>query len=310
MAEIPPETVPSSSQPSSSQKSPQDSSQSVIVDFLADRLTWTIKSVPAFPNFAPYPGACYQMFPGMYPALVPGLTLPQHEEHGSRGAGIYAVSVNPFDRQVTGLPYNTLIPLTYHTPTRPSSEAAAASEYQGQAGQQQQPQQQQPAPQRQVVVRRFQIAFQIDLFLMLKLAAVIFLFNQDGSRQRLIVLVFFAALIYLYQTGALTPIIRWLSRGMQRAAAPPHPPRPAARAENVAAPRQEGDNAAPAEGQAEAENGNQAGNEGDRAVENENGAEPGRVNGGNQWWGIVKEIQMIVFGFITSLLPGFHNHMD
>jgi len=33
---------------------------------------------------------------------------------------------------------------------------------------------------------------------------------------------------------------------MQRAAAPPHPPRPAARAENVPAPRQEGDNAAPA----------------------------------------------------------------
>lgn len=79
--------------------------------------------------------------------------------------------------------------------SRPSSEATVASENQGQAGQQ--PQQQQPAPQRQVVVRRFQIAFQIDLLLMLKLAAVIFLFNQDGSRQRLIVLVFFAALVYL-----------------------------------------------------------------------------------------------------------------
>lgn len=49
-----------------------------------------------------------------------------------------------------------------------------------------------------------------------------------------------------YQTGALTPIIRWLSRGMQRAAAPPHPPRPAARDEHVPAPRPEGDNAAPA----------------------------------------------------------------
>ena len=51
--------------------------------------------------------------------------------------------------------------------SRPSSEATVASENQGQAGQQ--PQQQQPAPQRQVVVRRFQIAFQIDLFLMLDL---------------------------------------------------------------------------------------------------------------------------------------------
>lgn len=82
--------------------------------------------------------------------------------------------------------------------SRASSDAAAASENQGQAAQQQHPQQQQhPAPQRQVVVRRFQIAFQIDLLLMLKLAAVIFLFNQDGSRQRLIVLVFFAAIVYL-----------------------------------------------------------------------------------------------------------------
>ncbi|RYR13735.1 hypothetical protein Ahy_B04g070573 isoform D [Arachis hypogaea] len=97
----------------------------------------------------------------------------------------------------------------------------------------------------------------------------------------------------------------------QRAAAPPQPPRPAApRAENVPAARQGADNAAPAEGQPEAEVGNQPVNDGNRAAENENEAEPGRVNGGNQWWGIVKEIQMIVFGFITSLLPGFHNHMD
>lgn len=51
---------------------------------------------------------------------------------------------------------------------------------------------------------------------------------------------------YRYQTGALTPIIRWLSQGMQRAAAPPHPPRRAARAENVPAARQGVDNAAPA----------------------------------------------------------------
>jgi hypothetical protein len=81
--------------------------------------------------------------------------------------------------------------------SRPSSEAAAGGENQGQAGQQQHPQQQQPAPQRQVVVRRFQIAFQIDLLLMLKLAAVIFLLNQDGSRQRLAVLVVFAVIVYL-----------------------------------------------------------------------------------------------------------------
>nr|DAD42716.1 TPA_asm: hypothetical protein HUJ06_000946 [Nelumbo nucifera] len=56
---------------------------------------------------------------------------------------------------------------------------------------------QQHAPQRQVVVRRFQFAFQIDLLLILKLLAVIFVFNQDGSRQRLILLLFFALVVYL-----------------------------------------------------------------------------------------------------------------
>ncbi|CAK8531890.1 unnamed protein product [Lathyrus sativus] len=301
MAENLPETVsvslrsqPSLSHPSSSssssQKSPQDPPQA-----------------PELSNFSQFPGGYYQMFPGIHPALIPGLTQPQIEEHANRGAGIYAVPVNPFDRHVTGLPYTTLIPLTYRTPT-PSSEAAAAGENQGQTAQH--PQQQQAAPQRQVVVRRFQIAFQIDLLLMLKLAAVIFLFNQDGSRQRLVVLVLFAVLVYLYQTGALTPIIRWLSQNMQRAAAPPRPPRPAARADNVPPARLEGDNAAPAEGQPEAAAGNQPANETDRAIENENGAEADRGNDGNQWWGIVKEIKMIVFGFITSLLPGFHNHMD
>lgn len=61
---------------------------------------------------------------------------------------------------------------------------------------------------------------------MLKLAAVIFLFNQNGSRQRLVVLVLFVVLVYLYQTGVLTPIIRWLSQNMQRAAAPPRPTAP------------------------------------------------------------------------------------
>jgi hypothetical protein len=46
-----------------------------------------------------------------------------------------------------------------------------------------------------------------------------------------------------YQTGALTPIVRWLSQGMQRAAAPPQ--RPAVRAENVPpAARQGVENAA------------------------------------------------------------------
>lgn len=62
------------------------------------------------------------------------------------------------------------------------------------------------------------------------------------------------------------------------------------------------------EGQPEGENENQPLLDGNQAVENnEHVVEPGADNAGNRWWGIVKEIQMIVFGFITSLLPGFHN---
>ena len=52
-------------------------------------------------------------------------------------------------------------------------------------------------PQRQVIVRRFQFGFQLDLLLIVKLAAVVFVFNQDGSRQRLMFLLFFASFIYL-----------------------------------------------------------------------------------------------------------------
>lgn len=81
---------------------------------------------------------------------------------------------------------------------RASPEVGTVGEQQGQEGQQQQQQQrQQPGPQRQVVVRRFQIAFQLDVLLIIKLAAVIFLFNQDGSRQRLVLLVIFASIVYL-----------------------------------------------------------------------------------------------------------------
>ncbi|XP_058212101.1 uncharacterized protein LOC131324229 [Rhododendron vialii] len=256
-----------------------------------------------------------QMFPIMCPALVPGGFNLQNQEQMNRGAGIYAVPVLPFMNPIAGFPPNTLIPLTYSTPTRTSSSEAATSGEQGQLGQQQQQQLQQQqqqhhqAPQRQIVVRRFQIAIHLDLLLILKLAAVIFLFNQDGSRQRLVLLVFFASLVYLYQTGALTPLVRWLQQGMQRAAAPPQPPRPDARPDNLPpGARQGNENAAGPEGQPEGENEIQPLLDGNRAVENnEHVVEPGADNAGNRWWGIVKEIQMIVFGFITSLLPGFHN---
>lgn len=70
--------------------------------------------------------------------------------------------------------------------SRPVNEAVAVVGEQGQ-GLEAQRQQQQAVPQRQVAVRRIQIAFQLDLLLILKLAAVIFLFNQDGSIQNRIV---------------------------------------------------------------------------------------------------------------------------
>ncbi|KAJ0250862.1 Transmembrane protein [Hirschfeldia incana] len=237
-----------------------------------------------------------------YPSIVPGSSHGQYDEHTNRGAGVYAVPVHQFGGHVAGLPSNYLIPLTYNVPTtRPGNETEAGGENQAQGGQGQQ-QQQQPAGQREVVVRRFEIAFQLDIFLILKLAAVIYLFNQDGSRQRLAVLVIFATIIYLYQTGALAPFIRWLSQGMHRAAIPPPPPRaqrPAARADNDPAAAMPLNQDAAPEGQE-----NEAG-DGNRANANENVDAAGQQ--GNQWWGIVKEIQMIVFGFITSLLPGFHN---
>jgi len=46
-------------------------------------------------------------------------------------------------------------------------------------------------------VRRFHFAFQLDLALIIKLAAVVFLFSQEGSKQRLFLLILFASLIYL-----------------------------------------------------------------------------------------------------------------
>ncbi|CAN1862652.1 hypothetical protein LINPERHAP1_LOCUS43997 [Linum perenne] len=237
------------------------------------------------------------MFPVLYPTLVPGVTSSLNQQQINGGAGIYAVPVPPCVGPIAGLPADTLIPLTFSIPTTTSPDAGTAGDH-GQVGQQ--PQHQQQGPGRQVAVRRFQIAFQLDLFLIIKLAAVIFLFNQDGSRQRLIVLVLFASLVYLYQTGALTPLVRWLSQNMQRAAAPP---RAAPRGEDAAAGQNENVPLAEGEGGG-GEDEIRGGQDGNQGAENENMEGGG---GGNRWWGVVKEVQMIVFGFITSLLPGFHN---
>ncbi|GAB2291428.1 hypothetical protein Dimus_025684 [Dionaea muscipula] len=237
------------------------------------------------------------MFPVVYPVLVPGLVSNLNHEQEGHGAGIYAVPALPFGVPVAGISTNALIPLTYRVSTRSSTlEARAEGAEQIQVGQQLP---QQLPHQRQMVVRRFHIEIHLDLLLILKLAAVIFLFNQDGSRQRLVVLVFLASIVYLYQTGALAPLLRWISQAMHRAAAPPRAARPAARPNPALRP--ENENIAAAEGEHGGEGNNQP------PGENEAAPEAGNNGGANQWWGIVKEIQMIVFGFITSLLPGFHN---
>ncbi|CAO2822946.1 unnamed protein product [Amaranthus hypochondriacus] len=264
--------------------------------------------IPNVPYFPAFQRGGVNMLPIMYPALFPGHASAQNPEHPNRGPGIYAVPMLPFMGTVTGIPTNSLIPLTYKTPTRStSSEAATASGEQSQVGPQQPQQQQaqQNGPQR-FAVRGFQIEFQFDPLLLIKLAAVIFIFNQDGSRHRLAVLVFFAFIIYLYQTGSLTPLVRWISQAMHRAAAPPQPPRPAARVEPLVRQADDNGDAAPVDAQPGAESEGPPADGAERLLENEAAPEAG-AEGINHWWGIVKEIQMIVFGFITSLLPGFHN---
>ncbi|KAK9931615.1 hypothetical protein M0R45_018887 [Rubus argutus] len=279
-----PEMLPSSSNPSSTPNLPEETLKKSQVP--------SVSGLPSFPN------GDLQILPTMYPVLVPGL---QDQEQMNRGSGLYAVPVHPFMGPVTGFSSNALIPLTYNIPTtRSTPDVGTGGEQHGQEGQQQpqqQRQQQHPGPQRRVVIRRFQIQFRLDPILILKLIALLLLFNQDGSRQKMVILVICATIVYLYKTGSLTPLIEWLSRAMDRAAVPPQPPRPAARAENAPPVARQGiDNAALAGIE----------NENRPADENENAPEP-VANGGNRWWGIIKEIQMIVFGFITSLLPGFHD---
>ncbi|XP_073101857.1 uncharacterized protein [Elaeis guineensis] len=255
--------------------------------------------IPNTSSYESSPDAAFQMFTMTDPALIPGMVLLQNTENNDHGPGIYAVPVHPFMGPMIEFPPNTLIPLKYNIPTRENSGAAA--EQQGQVRQQQ-------GPQRQVVVRRFHFAFHLDLVLIIKLAAVVFLLNPDGSRQRLFLLMFFASLVYLYQTGALNPVIRWI----RRAGAPPQPRPPVQPDNGPPVARDDGNNPQPGENPA-AENQNQNQNvdqpmeNQDPPAANENQREPEAGNGFN-WWGIVKEIQLFVVGFVASLLPGYHNN--
>lgn len=72
---------------------------------------------PGYSGLPTFQNGDFQMFPVMYPAIVPGLTSLQNQEQMNRGAGIYAVPVLPFMGHVAGIPSNNLIPLTYNIPT-------------------------------------------------------------------------------------------------------------------------------------------------------------------------------------------------
>lgn len=289
---------------------------------------------PFYPNSAGVETASFgaPVLPMMYPAPFPGVfPFPAQDQQRQQG-GIYAVPVLPF----AAFPYGGLIPVAYNLPTgtttlgaenagsdRSNTQSdtgrgspAEAREDLGRAGLLQRhgapaddAQGHRPDHQRQVV-RRFQVGFQLDLLLIMKLAIVVFVFNQNGPKERLFLLLLFATFVYLYKTGALAPLLQWLSRSAQRAglpnqapaqAAQPHVPRPEGPEEGGNGPnvpnvgRQDPQPAA----MEQVPNGPDG-----AAIVNER-ADPQGLN----WWGFVKEVQMIVVGFMTSLLPGFH-HAD
>ncbi|KAL9686278.1 hypothetical protein QQ045_023734 [Rhodiola kirilowii] len=253
-----------------------------------------------------FSGIGMQTIPTMYPAFIPNFAINDYQEHSNRGAGLYAVPVLPFAGPVIGPVPNSLIPLTYSVPTASPSVTEATGQENEPVGQQGAPAQQQGGPEGQVIVRQFQIAINLDLSLLVKLIALIYLFHQDGSRQRLALLVFLSSIVYLYQTGALEPLTRWLSRSLNRVPQPARPPRDALPPDDVNLANENADVAE--RRRAEGENENQA--DGDVQGANNQPAEEeqGRHNV-NPLWGLMKEIQIIVLGFITSLLPGFQ-HVD
>lgn len=234
-------------------------------------------------------------------STVPSVIPRQNLDQSDYGPGLYAVPTYPqFMGMESEFPPHSLIPLTFKIPTRANTTGTGGVE-QVQEGRQPQ------GPQRPVVVRRFHFAFQLDLALIIKLAAVVFLFSQEGSRHRFILLILFASLIYLYQTGVLSPLMRWIRRG----GAPPQP-RPAIHPEQPHVRHVEGNQPRPGGNPPQADNQNQVPQNEQApaaAAANENLPEAERRNE-NQLWGILKEIQMFVIGFITSLLPGFHHHND
>lgn len=163
------------------------------------------------------------------------------------------------------------------------------------------------------VVRRFQVGIQLDLLLLLKLAVVVFVFNQDGSKDRLLLLLGLAGVIYLYQTGSLAPLLRWLAERAQHFMTPPQQ-LAQAQAQPDGRPAPE----VPVREAAVADVANRAAEEPAAEAAAEAPAEganpppppPNAQIPQDPFWAFVKEVRMLVVGFVTSLLPGFHPHAD
>ncbi|XP_042409625.1 uncharacterized protein LOC121998679 isoform X1 [Zingiber officinale] len=223
------------------------------------------------------------MSPGMAPILNP--------EYNENGAGIYAIQCLPYMSPLAGFSPKTLIPLKYNIPTRQSA-GGTTNEHGQEAAHQH-------GVQRQPVVRRVLVAFQLDLGLIIKLAAMVFLFSQDGSPQNFVLLIFFASFVYLYQTGALAPFIRWF----QQAGAPRRHHAPLVQQNGQPVVRDLHNNPQPVAG---ANNQDQPTQNPEQVDDNQNPPQPEPP--GNKYWRLVKEIQVFVVGFLTSLLPGHHNN--
>jgi len=232
-------------------------------------------NLPMCPNWFGPPVYGY-----MYPAWV--LTVQQPS------GGIYAVQcqVLPFMGVMPDFYLGGLIPIAYTVPsssgaaspvevnterTEPAARNAPAANEAHQPhghhnGDAQGRRREHHQPQRFL---RLIIGFQLGLLLMLKLALVVFVFNKTGSKDRLRLMMFLniANLVYLYQIGAFAPLLKWLSHSARRAMSPAH-----------TAQDQHDDRSQVAQAQ-----------------------ERHYIN----WQGFMKEVQMVVVGFVASLFPGF-----
>eukprot|EP00249_Psilotum_nudum_P022319 c28468_g5_i1 orf=999-2381(-) len=301
--------------------------------------------VPVFtsnPNFIPSIGG---MPAFVHPSVLPGyLQPPVSQEQQFQHGGVYAVPLVPIIAPMVVFPPGGLVPVSLNidgtvqgtastverssdgegTAPNEAREGPVAAGLRPRYGPPAQAAHIQRAEAQRQLVRRFHVGFQLDLLLILKLAVVVFVFNQDGSRDRLLLLLFLAGLVYLYQTGALAPFLQWISQSAQRAMIPPQQPLQAGQGRQAGPDVQlqggggnvqnEGDAAGAALADARDAPAN-AGAVGELRGQGAAAAAVGarehveQAAQGPTWWGFLKEIQMIVVGFVTSLLPGFQ-HVD